>query len=129
MNIKSMPARARGFTLVELLVVIAVLGVMTALVIPVMSSIFGTADDTVVRRNAQNIVCHFNSARGAGNRAVFGDVNDAIAAVTTSSGITGGGAYSTTVFLCPLSTVETINAASYITTIGTGADLQLAVRQ
>ena len=118
----------KGFSLVELLVVIAVIGVIAAIAIPAMSGIFGKADATKSKRNAQNIVGTFNAARAAGNvDASYTTAALAISAITTGTGITGGGAFLTSRFVVPLSSTEVTNATPGITAIGSGADLTLAV--
>ena len=117
----------KGFSLVELLVVIAVIGVIAAIAIPAMSGIFGKADNTKSKRNAQNIVGTFNAARAAGNQFPFPDATDAISAVTTGTGLTGGGAFVTSNFVVPLSTTEVTAASPTITAVGSGADLTLSV--
>ena len=119
----------KGFSLVELLVVIAVIGVIAAIAIPAMSGIFGKADSTKTKRNAQNIVGTFNAARAAGNILPYTTAAEAITAITGTSGLTGGGAFATSTFVVPLSTTEinAVTATGTITKIGTGADLTLSL--
>ena len=117
----------KGFSLVELLVVIAVIGVIAAIAIPAMSGIFGKADATKSKRNAQNIVGTFNAARAAGNVTVYANTAAAITAITSTTGIAGGGAFATSNFVVPLSSTEVTAASTTITSIGSNADLTLSV--
>jgi len=84
LNIKS------GFSLVELLVVIAVIAVIAAIAIPNIAGITGAAGDSKTLRNAQTVASIFNSARAAGYNANIATADDAIDAVATGTGITGG---------------------------------------
>ena len=45
----------KGFTLVELVIVVAVMAVLVAVAIPTVSSIVGTAEDAVTKSNARTI--------------------------------------------------------------------------
>lgn len=45
----------KGFTLVELVIVVAVMAVLVAVAIPTVSSIVGTAEDSVAKSNARTI--------------------------------------------------------------------------
>jgi prepilin-type N-terminal cleavage/methylation domain-containing protein len=54
-------------TLVELLVVIAVIGIIAAIAITPMAGIFETGRQSKNRRNAQSIVSTYNSARASGH--------------------------------------------------------------
>ena len=96
----------KGFSLVELLVVIAVIGVIAAIAIPAMSGIFGKADTAKVKRNAQNLVSTFNAARAAGNTTTFADASEAITAITSGTGIAGGGTFSTSRFFVSMDAAE-----------------------
>ena len=119
----------KGFSLVELLVVIAVIGVIAAIAIPAMSGIFGKADSTKTKRNAQNIVGTFNAARAAGNQSSFTAKGDAVTAITntSTSGLQGAGAFAGSNFVVPLTSTESDLTLTSITAIGTGADLTLSV--
>ncbi|MAS93025.1 MAG: hypothetical protein CMO55_07485 [Verrucomicrobiales bacterium] len=71
-----------GFSLVEMLVVIAVIGIIAAIAVPNISKINDSAKDAAARRNAQNIASVYASANAAGHS--FGtDVDGIIAAIRT----------------------------------------------
>lgn len=112
----------KGFSLVELLVVIAVIGVIAAIAIPAMSGIFGKSESAKAARNSQSIVSTFNAARAAGHNATYTDVAAAVAAVTTTGGISGRGAFSGSVFAAPMTTTERDLADDGIALSSTGAD-------
>ena len=119
----------KGFSLVELLVVIAVIGVIAAIAIPAMSGIFGKSDAAKGKRNAQNIVSTFNAARAAGNLSAPTNVAAAITSITSAPGLSGGGAFLGSSFYVPMSATE-ITAATTAATIGglgTGADMTLTL--
>src|SRR5437016_2037987 len=109
-----MKSSLRAFTLVEVLVVVALIGVLSSLAIPAMSGDFGKADADKIERNAQTIVSIFNSARAAGNSTSYASATDAIAAVMTSPGISGRGQYSTSQFYVPMETPQITEASARI---------------
>jgi prepilin-type N-terminal cleavage/methylation domain-containing protein len=93
----------RGFSLFELLMVIMVLGIMVAIAIPHFSSITGTAQDAVAKRNAQTIVSSMNTAFAAGaavpagwNGATTGAaiVDQAETGISPTAGIYAGKVFS-----------------------------------
>ena len=56
----------KGFSLVEMLVVIAVIGVLTAIAIPIIGRINEQATIAKDNRNAQAVVTMYNAARAGG---------------------------------------------------------------
>jgi prepilin-type N-terminal cleavage/methylation domain-containing protein len=112
-NLKTRKAE-RGFGFSELLVVIAVIGVLTSIAIPAMSGVFGKAEGARTMRNAQNIVSTFNAARAAGNSTSYSNSAEAIAAITTSPGINGGGIYSSNAFYVSMLPAQITEASARI---------------
>ena len=64
LNLKK--AAKAGFSLVEMLVVIAIIGIIAAIAIPNIGSINQAATDSAVDRNAQNAASVWNAAIAAG---------------------------------------------------------------
>jgi type IV pilus assembly protein PilA len=93
--------KASGFSLVELLIVIAVIGIMGAIALPSINNINDTTSETAARSTASNIASVFNSgiAAGAPGFRTANSVDDAMNAVGTGSG--GAGALSVTRFELP----------------------------
>ena len=72
---------AKGFSLVEMLVVIAVIGIIAAIAIPSIGSISTAAQDATKKRNAQNLASVYQS--GLADAVPWGatDKDTAVAAV------------------------------------------------
>ena len=58
--------RPAGFSLVELLTAIAILGIITGLAVPLINSVNNSARTSVARRNAQTVSSTFAVAKTAG---------------------------------------------------------------
>jgi len=93
LNLKK--AAKAGFSLVEMLVVIAIIGIIAAIAIPNIGSINAAATEAAVDRNAQNAASVWNSAMAAGAASVatLPLILDGLEA-----GVTGTGAFSTNTF-------------------------------
>jgi prepilin-type N-terminal cleavage/methylation domain-containing protein len=82
-----------GFSLVELMVVVAVVGVIAALAIPNLASISSQAKYAKAQRNAQILASMAATARAAGYTNDWDSVGNAIGLLTTNVGeglIVGG---------------------------------------
>jgi type IV pilus assembly protein PilA len=95
LNLKK--AAKAGFSLVEMLVVIAIIGIIAAIAIPNIGSINKAASDSAVQRNAQSAASVWNAAVAAGFNG--GTATDAVSALgLLETGVTGTGAFATNQF-------------------------------
>lgn len=95
MKLQSRNPISSAFSLVEMLVVIAVIGIIAAIAVPNIGRINDAAKDATWRRNAQNIASVFASAQAAGydfskangDGATLANQNAIITAVVTGATI------------------------------------------
>ena len=90
--------KAAGFSLVEMLVVIAVIGIIAAIAVPMIGNITASAEANATRRNAQNVASIYSAALAAGYTGAS-DVDAAYSAVST--GVVGSGEFVNTRFQVP----------------------------
>ena len=102
-----------GFSLVEMLVVIAVIGIIAAIAVPTIGNITDQANNSKSKRNAQNLASVCASAVAAGAELENGSVN-AIVNQLVSTGLVGSkdSGFDSTVFKVPSLTNEEKMAAS-----------------
>lgn len=113
-----------AFSLVELLVVIAVIGIIAAIAIPNIAGITAQADTAKAQRNAQSLASTFASARAAGNATAFATKEAAVTAVV--GGVNGAGTFAATDFKVPgLSAAEQTAALAHLTLSAVDATGQL----
>jgi type IV pilus assembly protein PilA len=119
-----------GFGLTELLMVIAVIGIMAAMAIPAIGGLWERGETTKNRRNAQTLVNTFSAARSAGATFTVYTKTAVLELLSGNSGtsrITGRGAFATTEFLVALSPEELGNALPYVEAQGDGESFMLSL--
>jgi len=112
--VKSLKA---GFSLVEMLVVIAVIGIIAAIAVPNIGRINDSAKEAVARRNAQNLASVFASAQAAGLRLGGASVAPAVitTAIVTGAKVIEKGPFENTWFGVPgLTTADQTAAVKYL---------------
>lgn len=67
-----------GFSLVEMLVVIAIIGIIAAIAIPNIGNINDSAKQATAQRNAQSVASVMNAAIAAGYVPAWADVDDVL---------------------------------------------------
>lgn len=118
-NMKLNPIKSiqKGFSLVEMLVVIAVIGIIAAIAVPNIGRINDSAKEATARRNAQNIASVFASAQAAGLNfaAASTTPSDIAKAVVAGAKVTEKGPFENTWFGVPgLTTADQTSALKYL---------------
>ncbi len=106
-----------GFSLVEMLVVIAVIGIIAAIAVPNIGRINDAAEEAKSKRNAQNLASVYASAQAAGlDFLVSGNEGNTIAKVVTGATVSAAGSpFNGTFFGVPnLSSLEQGRAGTFL---------------
>lgn len=126
MTYSNFKAQAKGgFSLVEMLVVIAVIGILAAIAVPNIGQINDAANASKNRRNAQNLASVCGAAQAAGRDFVGADVASTVTAIVTGATIsdTSSPFYGTYFGVPNLSADERTKAAGYLSLSADGSML------
>lgn len=93
--------RQHGFSLVELLTVISVIGIIAGIALPSMGNVNTAASKAVNQRNAQNIVSIFQSGVSAGLTWTGGAVRNTLIGSVVSGQSPASGAFTGQSFKLP----------------------------
>ncbi len=98
MNAQTIIKNRQGFSLVELLVVIAVIGVIASIAIPAMGNVLGGSRETKARKNAALIAVTYNNAIAAGAVSDELELQDVINTLTTTGKKPVGGQFDASIW-------------------------------
>ncbi len=120
MRMNHRKSSSAGFSLVEMLVVIAIIGVIAAIAIPNIGSVNDSAKDARNRRNAQSIATVFASAQAAGlNFGEGKETKSEVISAVIAGGTVEEGSFSGSTFKIPTKVSREISeddgAAKYLT--------------
>lgn len=87
-----------GFSLVEMLVVIAIIGIIAAIAIPNIGNINDSAKQATAQRNAQSVASVMNAAIAAGYVPTWTSTDDVLAAAQTDTVVPPSGPFKGKVF-------------------------------
>jgi type IV pilus assembly protein PilA len=124
--------KASGFGLNEVLVVIAIIGIIASMAIPSFAGLLDRGQGAKDLRNAHSLVTTFSAARSAG--AKFTSLNkQAVCEALTGNAnsatpVRGCGIFSTANFQVTMSAVELDRALAYLQESGSGESFTLSLK-
>lgn len=84
--------KTSAFSLIEVLVVIAIIGILSAIALPFISNVSQAADNTRIVRNAQTLASTYNSAIAAGvPMTAASDLDSAVVIITAGTNVSING--------------------------------------
>ena len=116
--------RAQGFSLVELLLVVAIIGLVAAIALPSLSNVNTAAKDARNDRNAQNIASVFATGAAAGVPWAANSLGAAVNDVITGRAAADG-AFSGRVFRYPLESASESDMVAVKSKLSLSSDSQL----
>lgn len=123
--------KTSGFGLNEVLVVIAIIGIIASMAIPAFAGLLDRGQDAKDLRNAHSLVTTFSAARSAG--AKFTTLNkqavcEALTGNANAQPVRGCGMFSTANFQVAMSPVELDRALAYLQESGAGKSYNLTLK-
>ncbi len=100
------PQRCQGFGLVEVMVVIAIVGVLAGIAMGVLSGVYTRSQATKAIRQAQNIAGTYAAAKAAGATFTVESKEGVVDALSSVSGVRGSGVYADCIFTVSMSQEE-----------------------
>jgi prepilin-type N-terminal cleavage/methylation domain-containing protein len=88
----------KGFSLVEALVAIAILGIITALVVPVVANVTDRVGASTDHRNAQTLASMATNAIASGNLTILEAKSTVEVVKLLVNGVSGSGSFDSAVF-------------------------------
>lgn len=111
---KSYRQSNRAYTLIEMMVSIAVIALIAGIAVPMISSIFQRSEETAARRNAQTIAGIASTASAAGNTEISSAADKDAAVNLLVAGVHGQGQFAESVFIVNLENEDRVKALKFL---------------